>query len=116
MAYYKKWKPSKTAAKEYAETINKIKEFCDENGIHYSKTCNSYYFRLNGINYRVSNHTVEASNYKAYDEFGNKVRELYHPNGREDGVIYITAGKTRIIEIYNDLKAGYKLNKRGNRI
>ena len=113
---YKKWKPSKTATREFAVTMDKIKAFCDENGIHYSKTCDSYYFRLNGINYRVSNHTVEASNYKAYDKYGNKVRELYHPNGREDDTIYITASKTRIIEIYNNLKAGYKLNKRGNRI
>ena len=71
---------------------------------------------LNGINYRVSNHTVETSNSKAYDDFGNKTRELYHPQGREDNTVYITAGKTRIIDIYNDLKAGYKLDKRGNRI
>lgn len=116
MGYYKKWKPSKTAAKQFADTMSTIKEFCNNNGIDYSKTCDSYYFSINGVNYRVSNHTVELSNYKAYDEFGNKIRELYHPNGREENTVYITAGKTRIMDIYNDLKAGYQLNKRGNRI
>lgn len=115
MGYYRKWKPSKTAARQYADTMEQIKIFCNENGIDHSKTCDSYYFCVNGVNYRVSNHTVESSNYKAYDEFGNKVRELYHPNGREDNTVYITAGKTRIREIYNDLKAGYSLDKRGNR-
>ena len=111
---YRKWK-SKTAAREFANTMETIKSFCDENGIDYSRTCDSYYFNLKGVNYRVSNHTVELSNYKAYDEFGNKMRELYHPNRREENTIYITAGKTRIMEIYNDLKAGYKLDKRGYR-
>ena len=115
MSYYKKWKPSKSAARQYATTIDQIKTFCNENGIHYSRTCDSYYFRLNGINYRVSNHTIEASNYKAYDEFGNKVRDLYHPGGREENTVYITAGKTRIMDIYKNLKTGYQLDKRGNR-
>lgn len=32
-----------------------------------------------------------------------------------NGTVYIHAGKTRIIEIYNDLKAGYQLDGRGNR-
>ena len=113
---YRKWKPSKTAAREFASTMEKIKSFCNENGIDYSKTLDSYYFRLDGVDYRVSNHTIELSNYKSYDEFGNKVREKYHPNGREENTVYITAGKTRIVEIYNDLKAGYKLDKRGYRI
>ena len=112
---YGKWRPSKTKAREYANTMQTIKLFCDDNGIEYSKSCDSYYFMVNGINYRVSNHTIESSNYKAYDEFGNQVRELYHPNGREENTVYITAGKTRIMEIYNDLKAGYVLDKRGNR-
>lgn len=117
MGYYKrKWTPSKTTAREFANTMEKIKEFCDKNGIGYSKSCDSYYFRLNGVDYRVSNHTIEASNYRAYDEFGNQIRDLYHPEGREKNTVYITAGKTRIMDIYNDLKAGYKLNKRGNRI
>lgn len=115
MGYYKKWKPSKTAARQFTDTMSTIKEFCNNNGIDYSKTCDSYYFGINGVNYRVSNHTVEMSNYKAYDEFGNKVRELYHPNGREENTVYITAGKTRIMDIYNDLKAGYQLDKRGRR-
>jgi len=112
---YRKWKPSKTAAREYAETMDRIKDFCNENGIDYSRTCDSYYFFLDGKKYRVSNHTIETSNAGAYDELGRKNRELYHPEGRDENTVYITAGKTRIIEIYNDLKNGYELDKRGNR-
>lgn len=33
-----------------------------------------------------------------------------------DDTVYITASKTRIIDIYNDLAAGYELDKRGNRV
>lgn len=42
-----------------------------------------------------------------------QVRESYHPQGREEKAIYITASKTRLIEIYNDLKSGFKLDGRG---
>lgn len=43
-------------------------------------------------------------------------RDLYHETKRKDNTVYIHAGKTRIIEIYNDLKAGYKLDGKGYRI
>ena len=46
---------------------------------------------------------------------GNQIRELYHEAG-EKGMICITAGKTRIMDIYNDIAAGYDLDRRGNRI
>lgn len=116
MGFNRRWKPSKSAVREFAEKMDEIKEFCFNNGIEYSRTSDSYYFTLDNVNYRVSNHTVEMSNSKAYDELGNKKRDLYHPSGREEGTVYITASKTRIIEIYNDLKNGYKLDKRGRRI
>ena len=44
-----------------------------------------------------------------------QTRELYHPEGREADVVYIHASKTRIMEIYNDLKAGHKLDGKGRR-
>lgn len=115
MGYYRKWKPSKTKAREFANTMDNISEFCQNNGIHQSKNGDSYYFTLNGKSYRVSNHTIAASNKGAFDDFGQQVRELYHKDGEEPNVVYITAGKTRIIEIYNDLKAGYCLDRRGYR-
>ena len=115
MGFYRKWKPSKTAKKEFAQKMDEIKDFCHENGIEHSLSKDSYYFRLNGKNYRVSNHSVEASNAHAYDMFGNQTRELYHPEGRDDDTIYIHASKTRIVEIYNDLKNGYELDGRGYR-
>ena len=62
----------------------------------------------------VSNHTIAASNRHAYDKVtGVQIRPLYHDFDTYDAEI--TAGKTRIIQIYNDLKAGYELDKRGFR-
>ena len=113
---YRKFKPSKTKAREFAAKMNEIDDFCRENAIERSKSSDSYYFTLNGQKYRVSNHTIATSNRGAYNEFGEKIREKYHSDKEEDDTVYITAGKTRIIEIYTDLKNGYKLDRRGNRI
>lgn len=113
---YGKWKPSKSQAQEFAKQMAEIDQFCIDNGIHQSRSSDSYYFEIDGQYYRVSNHTVARSNAGAFDEFGNKKRELYHPDGEEADVIYITASKTRIMDIYNDLKAGKKLDRRGNPI
>lgn len=114
--YRKTWKPSKAAKKEFAEKMREIEDFCAKNGIHSSLSNDSYYFTVDGISYRVSNHSVEASNAAAYDSLtGEKRRELYHEGGRENNTVYIHASKTRIIEIYNDIVAGYKLDGRGNR-
>lgn len=113
---YKKWSPSKKAKREFAEKMKEIYDFCAEHGIYASRTNDSYYFTINGVNYRVSNHSVETSNKAAYDEVsGAKQRPLYHDDGRKDDTVYIHAGKTRIIEIYNDLEAGFKLDGKGNR-
>lgn len=116
MGYYRRWKPSKTAMKEFAQKMDEIDEFCNKNAISQSAKSDSYYFTIDGQAYRVSNHSIEASNRAAYDDLGNVIREKYHPDEREEDVIYIHAGKTRIMDIYNDLKAGYRLDGRGNRI
>lgn len=113
--YHYHWKPTKTQAREFAKKMEEIEKFCREHGIEKSCRSDSYYFSINGQKYRVSNHTVEKSNDAAFDEWGNQIRRLYHPYGRESDVIYIFASKIRIIEIYNDLVAGYKLDGRGNR-
>lgn len=115
MAYYRKWKPSKTAARQFAETMDDIRTFCYQNNISTSASMDSYYFILNGQEYRVSNHSVESSNKRSRDALGNKIREEYHPDGRKADVIYIHAGKTRIREIYQDLLDGYQLDGKGNR-
>lgn len=112
MAY--KWKPSKSARLEFAQKMNEIDEFCKLHNISKSTTSDSYYFSINGKNYRISNHTIEASNSHAFNEFGEQTRPFYH-NENENINIYITAGKTRLIEIYNDLIAGYELDARGFR-
>ena len=105
--------PSKSAKREFAKTMQEIEDFCEKNDISSSRSNDSYYFSINGQKYRVSNHTVEASNQNAFDRWGEQIRELYHPDGREADVIYITAGKTRIRQIYNDIKAGKILDGRG---
>lgn len=112
--YGRRWKPSKTKAREFAQTMREIDDFCLEKGISQSSRGDSYYFTINGKKYRVSNHSVEASNRGAYRD-GVKVRELYHEEGREEDTTYIHASKTRIMEIYNDLINGYELDGRGNR-
>lgn len=99
MSYYR-WSPSKSAKREFAKKMDEIRSFCSENGIYQSRSGDSYYFSLNGVSYRVSNHSVESS--------------PYH-NGRIDGEVYIHASKTRIIDIYNDLVKGYVLDGKGNR-
>lgn len=111
---YRKWTPSKTAKREFAQKMNEIDDFCREHGIQQSASSDSYYFSINGKSYRVSNHSVEASNARAFTNLGEQIREKYHPDGREEDVIYIHASKTRIKEIYNNLVAGYELDGRGN--
>lgn len=100
---YRKWKPSATAKRDFADTMSNIEAFCREHNISKSASSDSYYFTLNGVEYRVSNHSVESS------------KKEYHPNGREKGVRYIHASKTRIVDIYNNLFQGYDLDGRGNR-
>jgi hypothetical protein len=115
--FKKKWKPSKSKAREFAMKMDKVTEFCNENNITASKSNDSYYFTLNGKNYRVSNHTIEKSNSAAFDaDTDFQKRELYHDTKRDDSTVYIHAGKTRIIEIYNDLKAGYELDGKGYKV
>lgn len=103
-----KWKPSKTARREFAQKMREIDAFCEEHDISQSLSSDSYYFEINGQYYRVSNHSVEASYRNSHGK--------YHCTGRLDDVIYIHASKTRIMDIYNDLAAGYTLDGRGNRI
>jgi len=114
--YRRKWRPSKTDAKEFAIKMEKIGEFCKENNIKTSMNKDSYYFEIDGKNYRVSNHTVAKSDkgmYKLSDcgSFYEKQRDSYH----KDAVYFecFTASKSRIIDIYSLIKKGVKLNKRG---
>ena len=114
MFYRRKFTPSKAAKRDFAIKMQEIEDFCRVHGISASMSNDSYYFSLNGQNYRVSNHTIKASNRGAYDWLGNQIRPLYHDVEADKNLICITAGKTRIIQIYNDLSAGRKLDKRGN--
>lgn len=106
--YGRRWKPSKAQAREFAQKTDEIRTFCAEHGISASSKGDSYYFSVGGQEYRVSNHSVERS----YANSGG----VYHEDGRREDTVYIHASKTRIIDIYNDLTAGYKLDGHGYRI
>ena len=111
------YRPSAAQKKEFHEKMLEIEAFCKKHDISASRNNDSYYFSIEGQRYRVSNHSVEASNRAAFDEYtGKQWRELYHDPEREEDVVEILAGKTRIIDIYNDLVAGYDLDYRGRRI
>ena len=107
-----KYRPSKSARVKFAQKMNEIDEFCKQHNISKSSTSDSYYFSLNGKNYRVSNHTIKASNNHAFNELGEQIRPLYHDENEKIDV-YITAGKTRLIEIYNNIANGVELDARG---
>ncbi len=114
MGYFRKrWKPNKEQKREFAQKMSEINTFCSERGISYSRNSDSYYFTLNGVDYRVSNHTIAASNKGAYNEDGEQIRRKYHPDKELEDVVYITASKTRLIEIYTNLEKGLELDRRG---
>ena len=98
--YSRKWKPSQSEAREFAQKMKEIDAFCEQNGISASRTQDSYYFTVNEVTYRVSNHSIRSS--------------TYHEDNEPD-VVHIHASKTRIMEIYNDLMAGYELDGHGKR-
>ncbi|MGI5977000.1 MAG: hypothetical protein ACOX68_04820 [Candidatus Limivicinus sp.] len=106
--------PTNQQIKEFKAAMAAIEPFCIEHDIDHSLSYDSYYFVVDGKLYRVSNHTIEQSNRAAYDRYGNLWRPLYHDEKRDPNVCYIYASKTRIIEIYNNLMAGKKLDGRGN--
>lgn len=111
-----RWTPTAAQKEKFKLKMREIEQFCIDNDIHHSLSKDSYYFTVNGKNYRVSNHSVESSNQHAFSSItGKQVRELYHPDGRDSETVYIHASKTRLIDIYNDLKAGYELDGRGRR-
>lgn len=45
---------SKSKKREFAQKMNEIDEFCKNNNISKSKSSDSYYFSLNGKQYRIS--------------------------------------------------------------
>lgn len=105
MAY--KWKPSKTAKREFASKMNEIEEYCASNNISKSLSSDSYYFTYNGVEYRISNHSVEVS--------VSNTGERYHGNSKEyrEKVFCIHASKTRLIEIHKAITSGENVNHKG---
>ena len=114
MGYGYKWKPSKKKTREFVQKMDETQAYCDKNGISYSASMDSYYFEINGKKYRVSNHSIEASNRKSRNAEGQYLREKYHPDKKENDIIYIHASKTRLIEIHTNLLAGEQLDGKGN--
>ena len=88
------YRPSAAKRQEFHEKMLEVEAFCKKYGISASRNNDSYYFSIEGQRYRVSNHSVEASNRAAFDEYtGEQLKELYHDPEREEDVIEILAGK-----------------------
>ncbi len=112
---FNKWKPSKKAKEEFKNKMGEIERFLDEHAeISASRSMDSFYFTVNGTQYRVSNHSIESSNARAYDKYtGEQIRWKYHDDERDKETRYIHASKTRLIEIYTAIKNGNKVDGRG---
>lgn len=116
MAYGYKWKPNKAQVAEFKKQMEELDAFLEEHwhDVKASMSRDSFYFMYNGTPYRVSNHSIEASNKKAYNWRGEQVREKYHPDERDKETRYIHASKTRFIEIYNRIMSGIEVDGHGN--
>ena len=112
------YRPSAAQKKEFHEKMLEIEAFCKKHGYFRKVTITiAIISALKVSDIEWSNHSIEASNRAAFDEYtGEQLRELYHDPELEEDVIDILAGKTRIIDIYNDLVAGYDLDYRGRRV
>ena len=104
-----KYKRSKKQIREFITKMDEIEEFCKQNGIARSFNSDSYYFVANGKAYRVSN-SLRASGEYVYDPITD---QRVHTD--DSNTTYIHASKVRIIDIYNDIIAGYELDGHGRR-
>ena len=103
--------------RDFAIKMKEITRFCLKNNIQIGTNHNSYTFSLNGKNYIVSNFGT--------DDFKKYITKLANQGIKEatrylqileKEIISIQASKLRIMEIYNDLKAGKQLDKNGREI
>ena len=103
--------------RDFAIKMKEITKFCLKNNINVGTNHNSYTFSLNGKNYIVSNFGT--------DDFKKYITKLANQGVKqairylqilEKEIISIQASKLRIMEIYNDLKAGKQLDKNGREI
>ena len=103
--------------RNFAIKMKEITRFCLKNNIQIGTNHNSYTFSLNGKNYIVSNFGT--------DDFKKYITKLANQGIKEAArylqilekeIISIQASKLRIMEIYNDLKAGKQLDKNGREI
>ena len=107
--------------RNFAIKMKQIIKFCMANKIYMAANYNSYSFWLNGKRYLVTNYNFD--DYKKYlkklSGQGFAPATIYLKmleNEYDDNVIRIQASKLRIMEIYNDLKAGKQLDKNGREI
>ena len=88
--------------KEETGRPDDIDEFCRKNGIRQSKAGDSFYFRIDGKSYRISNHTEQYSNMCSRDLKGRKIRNCYH--GRGSRTTTILAQRSEVKRIYEKLR------------
>ena len=107
--------------RNFAIKMKQIIKFCMANKIYMAANYNSYSFWLNGKRYLITNY-----NFDDYKKYLKKLsNQRFAPatiylkmleNEYDDNVIRIQASKLRIMEIYNNLKAGKQLDKNGREI
>ena len=107
--------------RNFAIKMKQIIKFCMANKIYMAANYNSYSFWLNGKRYLVTNYNFD--DYKKYlkklSSQGFSPATMYLKmleNEYDDNVIRIQASKLRIMEIYNDLKAGKQLDKKESEV
>lgn len=90
-------KSPRTQIKSFLDTIDEIDNFCVENSIKTNKSRDNYFFNIGEQKYHISDRPVEINDI----------------DGIQESTIHIIAGKTRLINIYNNLKDGILLDSRG---
>lgn len=88
--------------------MNEIEEYCANNNISKSLRSDSYYFTYNGVEYRISNHSVEVS--------VSNTGERYHGNSEEyrNKIFCVHASKVRLIDIHQAVRDNIPDNLQGS--
>ena len=97
-----KYKPSRADARDFAQKMKEIEEFCHDHGISHSFSNDSYYFVIGDVRYRVSNHTMQASDKGMYSQTGDKIRDSYHEHS--NGIVCITEQDKDCRDLYGAVR------------
>jgi hypothetical protein len=75
------YRTSKAAREAFGAQMREIEAYCRKNDIHQSLKSDSYYFKVAGQAYRVSNHSVEISDRGMWNEHVDRIEHAGQPIG-----------------------------------